>query len=371
MGFIIDDEFRTLIPPLTDDEFARLEKSVLAEGVREPIITWNSTIIDGHNRYRICESHGLECPNREREFASRDAAKIWIIENQFGRRNLSKYDRSALALKLKPLYEEEAKRKQVSTLKRGLEIPVSQKSDERGHIRTDERIAKIAGVSRDTIRKVEAIEQAAEAGDQKAVEVREELRSGEKKSIHGAYVAVTGKPKPRKPEDTFTKDGRRLCAMCGEPIDEGTAHACRPTVHKKCEQEYQRDWEANKKKGVARYTDDGRRLCGICGDPISPGECYDYEPGFHKKCRTAQHVVAQRLYRDASRDLRENVPTYTIESLLAQLTASAESMRRAWEQTIEINESMGVKLKAADKKRLEKAMAYPSEMLERIKESQK
>lgn len=148
----VDEEFKSLIPPLTDDERERLEKSIVAEGVRNPIITWNGTIIDGHNRYAICQKHGIGFRTTEREFESRDAAKIWIIENQFGRRNLSTYDRSVLALKLEPLYAEEAKRKQIRKPE-----SVRQKSDEQTPIRTDEQLAQLAGTSRDTIRKVKVI----------------------------------------------------------------------------------------------------------------------------------------------------------------------------------------------------------------------
>ena len=59
---VIDSEFQSLIPPLSDDEYDRLEKSLTENGYqdwREPIITWNGTIIDGHNRYHICDEHGI------------------------------------------------------------------------------------------------------------------------------------------------------------------------------------------------------------------------------------------------------------------------------------------------------------------------
>ena len=38
-----------------------------------------------------------------------EEVKAWIIKNQFGRRNLSNYQRSELALKLEGLYKEKAK----------------------------------------------------------------------------------------------------------------------------------------------------------------------------------------------------------------------------------------------------------------------
>lgn len=309
----VDSEFQSLIPPLSEDEFARLEKSVIAEGVRDPIITWGGVIVDGHNRHAICEKHGVDCPSREREFESRDAAKIWIIENQFGRRNLSAYSRGLLALELEPLYAAEAERRLHLSEGRGKKgVQNSSQVFDTG--KTREKVAKAAGVSHDTIRKIKAIEAEAAKGNPVAVEAKAELESGEKKSIHGAYVAVMGKPTPRKLKDTFTEDGRRLCVMCGEPIADGEEHSsARPFVHKTCEQEYQRDWCKGKRN--------------------------------------------KPEYADADRSLRENVPTFSAKSLLAELHASAERLQSSWAQSFEINESMGVKLKASKKKRLEKIAA--------------
>ena len=100
-----------------------------------------------------------------------DDVIIWIIKNQFGRRNLSAYDRSILALKLKPVIAAKAKEKQISTLKQNADT-VSQKSDEREEFSTKKEIAKAAGVSHDTIAKVEKIEA------QASPEVKAALKSG-------------------------------------------------------------------------------------------------------------------------------------------------------------------------------------------------
>lgn len=67
---------------------------------------------------------------------------------------MSKYDRSVVALQLEPLYTAEAKRKSQANLKRGSSVPDRQNSDTREVVRTDEQLAKLAGTSRDTIRKV-------------------------------------------------------------------------------------------------------------------------------------------------------------------------------------------------------------------------
>ena len=151
----IDEEFQKLIPPLTDDEYRQLEENCIKEGIRETILVWDRgddlVIVDGHNRYQIARKNGLKWHYKEMHFESREAVKEWIILNQFGRRNLSAYDRSILALKLKPVIAEKAKEKQIEA-----GGAVRQKSD-KAVIDTKKELAKVAGVSHDTIHKVEKI----------------------------------------------------------------------------------------------------------------------------------------------------------------------------------------------------------------------
>jgi N6-adenosine-specific RNA methylase IME4 len=93
----IDAEFQALIPPLRPEELAQLEANILAEGIRDPLVTWRGVLIDGHNRYAIAERHGLTYQTVEREFADRDAAMLWIYEHQLGRRNLNDDQRAVIA----------------------------------------------------------------------------------------------------------------------------------------------------------------------------------------------------------------------------------------------------------------------------------
>lgn len=310
----IDAEFQSLIPPLSDDEYVRLEKSILTEGVREPIITWNGTIIDGHNRYKICQEHGIVFYTTKKEFTSREAAKIWIIENQFGRRNLDNYDRGVLALKLKSLYAAEAKKRQ-----RGGQggILLSQKSDEATPTRTDEQLAKLAGMSRDTIRKIEVIETEAEKGNETAIKARDAIKSKDKetrKSIHGAYLDVR--------HNGDESDSRPLCSICGKPIESGDHYPKDRFKHKQCANKLERE---NKKANGNRY-------------------------------------------EDADRDLRENIPTYTVELLLASLEMGAKDLCNSWMNTIRINENMGAKLTASEKLRIEEAANNLLSTIQTIKE---
>ncbi len=87
----INKEFESLIPPLTDDEFAQLERSILEEGVRDPLIVWSGhgVLLDGHNRLKICKKHDKKYKTIEMEFPDPEAARAFIIRNQLSRRNLS------------------------------------------------------------------------------------------------------------------------------------------------------------------------------------------------------------------------------------------------------------------------------------------
>lgn len=85
----IDEEFKNLIPPLSNDEKHLLEQSLIEEGCREAICIWNGYIIDGHNRYEICKRLNIPFSVRTIPLTDRDEVVSWICANQLGRRNIS------------------------------------------------------------------------------------------------------------------------------------------------------------------------------------------------------------------------------------------------------------------------------------------
>ena len=99
----IKDEFKKLIPALSVEEFKQLEQNCLAEGIREKIITWNGFIIDGHNRFEIATRWNLDYESESKEFNSEDDVKIWMVNNQLGRRNLQDFVRGELMQTLEKL----------------------------------------------------------------------------------------------------------------------------------------------------------------------------------------------------------------------------------------------------------------------------
>jgi len=89
----IDAEFKSKIPPLSDYEFKQLEKNIVAEGCREPLIVWKSgqsdILLDGHNRMEICDRNDIPFEVSYKSFSDRFEAMNWMIDNQLGRRNLN------------------------------------------------------------------------------------------------------------------------------------------------------------------------------------------------------------------------------------------------------------------------------------------
>ena len=110
----INDTLRDLIPPLSLEESKQLTTNILEEGIREPIILWKGTIVDGHNRYRIAQDYDLDFETVEKHFDSLEDAKLWMIDNQFGRRNLKLQDRAELAIQYEIIEAKLAKDRQIS-----------------------------------------------------------------------------------------------------------------------------------------------------------------------------------------------------------------------------------------------------------------
>lgn len=197
----IDPVLKSLIPPLSEEEFKQLEENIKNEGCRDALVIWQGTIVDGHNRYKICQGNSIPFKTEEKKFADRDEAAEWIIRNQFGRRNLSLAQRSELAMKLKPAIQKKAKENQK---KAGGAVPL--KSAEPVDVRKE--LAKIAGVSADTISKVEKIH---EKGTPEQIE--RARKGGKGNSVNAIYNEVTGKTKPAKAKGSTTEPVTKQAAV--------------------------------------------------------------------------------------------------------------------------------------------------------------
>ena len=103
-------EMAELLPPLTGEQLAALEADILKNGCYSPVIVnEDMVIVDGHNRQRLCQQHGLPYQMAVFSFESMLEAKQWALDTQKGRRNLDKWELGKIALRLKPDIEARAK----------------------------------------------------------------------------------------------------------------------------------------------------------------------------------------------------------------------------------------------------------------------
>lgn len=103
-------EMAELLPPLTGEQLAALEADILKNGCYSPVIVnEDMVIIDGHNRQRLCDQHGLPYQMAVFSFESMLEAKQWALDTQKGRRNLDKWELGKIALRLKPDIEARAR----------------------------------------------------------------------------------------------------------------------------------------------------------------------------------------------------------------------------------------------------------------------
>lgn len=176
-----NDEFSTIFPPLPEYENSVLTESILDIGVLNPAIILKGTtlILDGHNRVRICQEHNIPCPIEEMEFADINEAKMWMIRNQIGRRNVNAFVKCEMIMELEPAYRKEAEQRMYAGKKADERNP--SKTFYQGQGKTADTLAEIIGLSGVTYRKAKwLIDNAAER-------TKEDLRKGIL-SIHQAYT---------------------------------------------------------------------------------------------------------------------------------------------------------------------------------------
>jgi len=183
---IIDPEFAALIPPLQEGELELLHASLDAEGCREALIVWQGVLLDGHNRLAYCEEHEIAYETRDIELEDRDAARLWIAENQLGRRNLHAYTKASLCLVVEAIYA-----------KRAADNLAAQPRDASGHFSrlgpeshavgsSASMAALSAGISRRTLKRVKVINSA--PPEYVTGEVKANLEAGE--GSIGATAAI-------------------------------------------------------------------------------------------------------------------------------------------------------------------------------------
>ena len=200
----VDNEFKNLLPPLTEDEYSQLESDIKKHGVLSPIIAWNGFIIDGHNRYEICRKNGIDLPEvKTLDFANKSDVMDWIINHQTGRRNLTKSQLvKAYSMVEKQLAEEAKKRMLLGKKDPAVNLP--QGSNKKRNPETTTTVAKKLGVSRKTYEGMKTV--VAEG----SAEQIERMDKGGKGNGVSAIVAEIKCEKSKK----GVQEGYKICPVC-------------------------------------------------------------------------------------------------------------------------------------------------------------
>lgn len=206
----IDPDFRDCLPKVSLEEYLQLEKNILAYGVQSPLIVWNGYIVDGHNRYSVCFNNNIQdAPVKEVDFASKEDALRWILENQLGRRNLTDFGRNEIALRYKDVIAKRAKERQ--RLSEGQGVVKVRPNDQTLNdttINTRTEIAKIAGTNDSSVKRTEFI-----------------LKNGTEEEIGRARDGGTGNSQGaiyREIKTRITHPGMKICSSClrEKPLEE-------------------------------------------------------------------------------------------------------------------------------------------------------
>ncbi|GHT31211.1 hypothetical protein FACS1894214_2300 [Planctomycetales bacterium] len=218
----IHPELETLLPRLTETEFAGLEESILKDGCLSALVVWNSTLIDGQHRYEICRMHQIPFSVQSVVFESLGDAKLWIWKHQENRRNLTAFQRAEIALMVKDAVASKAKDRQIRKPANSVPQTFAECKE------TRKELADAAQVSHTTLNKAEYIVQYADE------ETKAKLRRGEKgTSINKEYKRLKEQA-AAKPNQTVSPAAFPPCPHKEEPyfpkttlkdVDQGNPHS--------------------------------------------------------------------------------------------------------------------------------------------------
>ena len=158
MNITVNEELLAYIDPLTPEEHAALERSVLAEGCRDALVLWGEVLVDGHNRHGICTRHGIPFNTvQNTRFQSLADVHLWMIDQHLGRRSVSDFQRGVLALRRKDILS--------ARLQPGAgeasESALASDQHKPEPVPTREAIAKSARISSNTVNQIEKIQKSA------------------------------------------------------------------------------------------------------------------------------------------------------------------------------------------------------------------
>lgn len=198
----IDPEFRDKIPPLSEDEFSKLEENIVSDGeVREPLVVWHNTIIDGHHRYKIVQKHPkIPFKIKQMDFPDKWAAIVWMCRNQLGRRNITDEQKTALigeAYKAQKM-SQGGERGTARSEETGKFTAGAQNEHLRG--KTADIIARSFGVGRETVKRAEHFIDSLNEAEKVSPGIKGAVLSGSVKAPKSVISEIRNAPEEKKRE---------------------------------------------------------------------------------------------------------------------------------------------------------------------------
>ena len=160
MNITVNEELLAYIDPLTPEEHAALEHSLLKEGCRDALVLWGEVLVDGHNRYGICQKHGIAFNTLQNSsFKSMDDVHLWMIDQHLGRRSVSDFQRGVLALRKKDILNARRPAPPTEAAMPTEDAPALPQVSE--SLTSRDALAKAARISSNTITQIEKIQKSA------------------------------------------------------------------------------------------------------------------------------------------------------------------------------------------------------------------
>lgn len=208
----IDPELDDLLTPLSDVEHNNLEKSLLEHGyIGAPIIAWNGYIIDGHERYKICQKYHIEFNYEEINEKFHDKVDVmkFIIDLHFGKRNLTNAQKISIVYKYRDkLIKSNKEKMKLGARLGGMGHKLYSISEEAKTTYTDEQLARLAGVGKGTIGRYTFVM------NHGSEDLINKMLSGEE-SINGAYKKVSSRKQiPNHIQKIKTMKSNGKCNIC-------------------------------------------------------------------------------------------------------------------------------------------------------------
>lgn len=177
---IIDSRIKSLILPLSDKEYKDLEKSIVEDGCRTPIVIWRGIIVDGHNRYEICTRRMIPFCVNVKKFNSFDEALAWVCAKQLERRNITEEMRKYL------IGKQSDSEKNVYNLRN-----VSESSHPETRRQSNSQIARDNHIARSSVEKYAIYARAIDIIRKKNKELAYKILSGEYKLSQASVVSLS------------------------------------------------------------------------------------------------------------------------------------------------------------------------------------